>query len=102
MSSKLFQSRCAFVADEVTLEESATCYESIRFSARLRLPASFSDDTIDRITNRIVGKLRLSNCKNTQCRFLSMGEKRRVSLGLELVVRPDIAILDEPTSGLDR
>eukprot|EP00977_Amphora_coffeiformis_P001575 scaffold299_cov256-Amphora_coffeaeformis.AAC.1 len=100
-SSVSFQRRCAFVADNVALEDSATCFESIRFSARLRLPASFSEECIDRVTNQIIAKLRLTQCANTQCRFLSMGEKRRASLALELVVRPDILLLDEPTSGLD-
>lgn len=97
-----FQHDIAFVGDHEVLEKTATCYEAIRFSARLRLPSTFSDDSIDRITSTILKELLLEKCAETQCRFLSAGEKRRTSLGLELVVRPGIAILDEPTSKLDR
>lgn len=97
-----FQRSIAFVADHEVLENTATCYEAIRFSARLRLPSTFSEDDIDRITTIIVNELLLEKCKDTQCCHLSAGERRRVSLGIELVVRPTVAILDEPTSGLDR
>jgi ABC-type multidrug transport system ATPase subunit len=101
-SSFKFQNRIAFVADSEELEETATCFEAIQFSARLRLPSSFPDSQIDLVTTTLIEELRLGKCKDTQCRFLSAGEKRRVSLAVELVVRPAIVILDEPTSGLDR
>lgn len=97
-----YQQALAFVADHSVFEKTATCNEAIRFSARLRLPSTFSDDTIDRITSTILKELLLDKCAQTQCGFLSAGEKRRTSLGTELVVRAGIVILDEPTSGLDR
>lgn len=97
-----FQRKIAYVADSEVLEPTSTCLEAIRFSARLRLPASFSDESIDRISRSIVKELQLEHCANNYCRWLSAGEKRRTTLGLELVVNPGLALLDEPTSGLDR
>ena len=97
-----FQQAIAYVADHEVFEKTATCHEAIRFSARLRLPSTFSDDKIDQITCTILKELLLDKCAQTQCRFLSAGEKRRTSLGIELVVQAGIVILDEPTSGLDR
>jgi ABC-type multidrug transport system ATPase subunit len=101
-SSLKFQNKIAFVADNEEIEGTAICFEAIQFSARLRLPSSFPDSQIDLVTTTLIEELRLGKCKHTQCRFLSAGERRRVSLAVELVVRPDIVIMDEPTSGLDR
>lgn len=96
------QKRVAFVADIDAFEESATCYESIYFSARLRLPSAVSNDDINDVVNRLMKDLRLEKCATTQCKNMSCGERRRLSLGVELVASPRIALLDEPTSGLDR
>lgn len=43
----------------------------------------------------------LVNCLETMADALSGGEKKRLSIGVEIVVKPMILILDEPTSGLD-
>lgn len=45
--------------------------------------------------------LNLNSCASTRCGKLSGGQYKRVSIGQELLSRPDILILDEPTSGLD-
>jgi len=47
-------------------------------------------------------ELKLEKCTNVFCEFLSTGERRRTTMGLELVVRLGVATLDEPTSALDR
>jgi ABC-2 type transport system ATP-binding protein len=45
--------------------------------------------------------LALTEKKNSLCRTLSGGQKRRVSLGISLLTNPEILILDEPTVGVD-
>lgn len=107
-----FYDSIAFVADKESLEETATVHEAILFSARLRLPmkkkknqqwvADDHETAVTALVGEIIRDLRLEKCMNTYCRDLSAGEKRRVSLAVELVSKPCVAILDEPTSGLDR
>jgi ABC-type multidrug transport system ATPase subunit len=56
--------------------------------------------------DEVLGQLGIAHIADTRIggverRGVSGGEMRRVSIGLELVARPDVLILDEPTSGLD-
>lgn len=96
----------AFVAQDDSLQESATPREAIKFSAKLRLPKSTSDEEIDHLTCRMLRELGLEGCADTVVggpllKGISGGERKRTSVGVELVVKPDIVLLDEPTSGLD-
>lgn len=96
----------AFVAQEDALHEPSTPRQALRFSAKLRLPRSTSDEEIDLLVNRYIEELGLEACCDTIIggglrKGISGGEKRRVSIGVELIAQPSIIFLDEPTSGLD-
>ncbi|CAB9512480.1 Putative white-brown complex homolog protein 30 [Seminavis robusta] len=96
----------AFVAQDDSLQATATPRESIAFSARLRLPRSTTDRNIQKLTDRMLAELGLAKCADTviggmMVKGLSGGERKRTSVGVELVTKPDLVCLDEPTSGLD-
>jgi len=96
----------AFVAQEESLERTATPRESIKFSAKLRLPKTFTNDQLDELCIRMLEELGLTHCADTVIgggllKGISGGEKKRTSVGVELVVKPSLVYLDEPTSGLD-
>ena len=78
-----------------------TVRETFRISARLRLSASDAD--IERDVEALIAGLGLSHVADNVIgtllkRGLSGGEKRRVSVGVELAARPTVICLDEPTS----
>ncbi|KAG0197462.1 hypothetical protein BGX28_009059 [Mortierella sp. GBA30] len=95
-----------FVDQEDTLPPTQTVYEAILFSAMLRLPEAMPIYRVHERVAEVIEMLGLTHCidrriGNVTSRGISGGEKRRVSIALELITRPPILILDEPTSGLD-
>jgi ABC-type multidrug transport system ATPase subunit len=96
----------AYVSQEDSLHESSTPREALTFSAKLRLPKTMTDEDIEKIVNRCLDELGLGSAADTIIggglkKGISGGEKRRVSIGVELVASPSIIFMDEPTSGLD-
>ncbi|GAA5884428.1 hypothetical protein JCM6882_005248 [Rhodosporidiobolus microsporus] len=95
-----------FVDQEDTLMGTLTVYETVLYSALLRLPKdmSFADKrmrTLETMHELGILGIRDSRIGESGQRSISGGEKRRVSIACELVTSPSILFLDEPTSGLD-
>jgi len=101
-----FRKNVAYVMQEDALYATSTTREALEFSARLRLPKTVSSEERRVLVDSLLDALGLRHVENTFCgstlvRGLSGGEKKRVSIGVELVTNPRIIFLDEPTSGLD-
>jgi len=95
-----------YVAQEDSLHETSTPREALRFSAKLRLPRTTTDDEIEVLVNKNLKALGLEDAADTIIgggfrKGISGGQKKRVSIGVELIASPSIIFLDEPTSGLD-
>ncbi|KZS92538.1 hypothetical protein SISNIDRAFT_486560 [Sistotremastrum niveocremeum HHB9708] len=101
-----FKKVIGFVDQEDTLMSTLTVYETVLYSALLRLPREMSEEAKKFRTLETLHELGLLNVKDSRIgdssrRSISGGEKRRVSIACELVTSPSILFLDEPTSGLD-
>jgi ABC-type multidrug transport system ATPase subunit len=74
---------------------------ALDYAARLRLPDDTATSEIaDRIT-RVLQDVEMSEHRATLVDNLSGGQRKRVSIGSELLADPSLFFLDEPTSGLD-
>ena len=85
--------------DIVPLELSVE--EALYYSARLRLPARTPLSEIRLLVRKTVAQIGLTDRLKTKVGQLSGGQRKRVSVGAELLGRPRLMFLDEPTSGLD-
>ncbi len=85
--------------DIVPLELSVE--DALFFSARLRLPRGTPTAEIRRLVRHTLVRLGLGERSRTPVGRLSGGQRKRVSVGAELLCRPRLMFLDEPTSGLD-
>ncbi|OGM49784.1 ABC transporter, partial [Aspergillus bombycis] len=101
-----FKHLIGFVPQDDILLEELTVRESILHSARLHLGGVWSDDKIKLHVNKLIDYLGLTPVKDqlaggAEKRGISGGERKRLSIALELAAMPRAVILDEPTSGLD-
>mmetsp|Transcript_35389 Transcript_35389/g.45638 ORF Transcript_35389/g.45638 Transcript_35389/m.45638 type:complete len:642 (+) Transcript_35389:85-2010(+) len=88
-----------YVQQEDSLVGILTVRETLTVAARL------ADIPLTRV-DELLGDLGLSVCKDTKVgtiffKGISGGQKRRLSIAIELVSSPSLLLLDEPTSGLD-
>ncbi|XP_016313295.1 ATP-binding cassette sub-family G member 8-like isoform X2 [Sinocyclocheilus anshuiensis] len=106
-STRSLVKKCiAHVRQDDRLLPHLTVRETLAFVAKLRLPAHFTQEQRDQRVDDVIAELRLRQCAHTRVgndyvRGVSGGERRRVSIAVQLLWNPGILILDEPTSGLD-
>ncbi|XP_024540481.1 ABC transporter G family member 11 [Selaginella moellendorffii] len=96
----------AYVKQEDVLLGTLTVLETITYSAQLRLPHSLPRSQKMEMVESVITEMGLGDCKHTVVggwfsHGLSGGEKRRVSIALEILTQPSLLFMDEPTSGLD-
>lgn len=99
-----FKGVTGFVDQEDTLMSTLTVYETVLYSALLRLPREMSFEakkfrTLETLNELGILAIKDSRIGDSGRRSISGGEKRRVSIACELVTSPSILFLDEPTSG---
>ncbi|KAJ7963578.1 ABC transporter G family member [Quillaja saponaria] len=98
--------RIGFVTQDDVLFPQLTVEETLVFSAFLRLPSDMSRQQKYSRVELIVKELGLERCRHTRIgggfiKGISGGERKRTSIGYEILVDPSLLLLDEPTSGLD-
>ncbi|XP_055376361.1 ATP-binding cassette sub-family G member 4 [Condylostylus longicornis] len=99
--TKIFRKMSRFIMQHEELDEFVTVREAMMLSANLKLGSKLSIEEKNRIIDEILVNLRLSKAENTLGTRLSGGEKKRLSIAMELVDNPPVIFLDEPTTGLD-
>ncbi|PSR92877.1 ABC transporter G family member 9 like, partial [Actinidia chinensis var. chinensis] len=104
--SNIMKRNTGFVTQDDVLYPHLTVTETLIFTALLRLPNSLTNDEKITHAEAVITQLGLNRCKNSIIggpflRGVSGGERKRVSIGQEMLINPSLLFLDEPTSGLD-
>ncbi len=93
--------RIGFVPQDDPVHLTLFVKHALMAAAQLRLPADASKAEITTNVEQVAAELGLTERLDTRVQALSGGQRKRVSVGYELVGAPQALILDEPTSGLD-
>ncbi|XP_059448496.1 ABC transporter G family member 1-like [Corylus avellana] len=96
----------AYVTQDDTLMMTLTVREAVYYSAQLQLPDSMTKSEKKERADTTMREMGLQESVNTRIggwgvKGISGGQKRRVSICMEMLTRPKLLFLDEPTSGLD-
>ncbi|CAN6242581.1 unnamed protein product [Urochloa humidicola] len=95
-----------FVPQDDIVHGNLTVEENLWFNANCRLSTQMPQHDKVLIVERVIDSLGLQTIRNSlvgtvEKRGISGGQRKRVNVGIEMVIKPSLLILDEPTSGLD-
>ncbi|CAE7272772.1 ABCG7, partial [Symbiodinium microadriaticum] len=100
-----YRKNIAYVMQDDALMATITPREALQFSAALRLEKTTIED-INELVEQTLSALGILDCADTfignaLIKGISGGQRKRTSVGVELITSPSLILLDEPTSGLD-
>ncbi|XP_046364697.2 ATP-binding cassette sub-family G member 5-like [Haliotis rufescens] len=102
----LMKTYASYVMQADRLLPNLTVRETLRYTAYLKLPGGTSKDDVEAKVQKVLMDMGLRKVADSRIggaiiRGISGGEKRRVTIALQLLQDPEILLLDEPTTGLD-
>lgn len=93
--------RIGLVPQEDILHNQLPTRRALRYAAELRFPGDTRSEEREERVDEVLDELGLARHADTRIDRLSGGQRKRVSVALELLTKPSLLFLDEPTSGLD-
>ncbi len=96
-----FNTQLGYVPQDDIVHRELTVERALYYAAKLRLPSDFSSEQVKWRIDEVLEDVEMTERRNLLVSKLSGGQRKRVSIALELLANPSVFFLDEPTSGLD-
>lgn len=97
----LYRTMVGYVPQDDIIHKDLTVVSALRYAALLRLPPDTSEHEIQHRIDEVLEMVEMIGQKEQLVTSLSGGQRKRVSIAVELLAEPNLFFLDEPTSGLD-
>ncbi|MEO6890350.1 MAG: FHA domain-containing protein [Ktedonobacteraceae bacterium] len=96
-----FSTQLGYVPQDDIIHRDLSVERALYYAARLRLPDDFTKEQIKQRIDEVLDDVEMKHRRKLLVSQLSGGQRKRVSIALELLANPSVFFLDEPTSGLD-
>ena len=96
-----FSTQLGYVPQDDIIHRDLTVERALYYAAKLRLPSDFTEAQIKQRVDEVLEDVEMTFRRKLLVSKLSGGQRKRVSIALELLANPSVFFLDEPTSGLD-
>ena len=96
-----FSTQIGYVPQDDIVHRALTVERALYYAAKLRLPSDFTTEQIQQRISEVLEDVEMTGRRKLLVSKLSGGQRKRVSIALELLANPSVFFLDEPTSGLD-
>ena len=96
-----FSAQLGYVPQDDIIHRELTVERALYYAAKLRLPRDFTEAQIEQRITEVLNDVEMTHRRSLLISRLSGGQRKRVSIALELLAKPSVFFLDEPTSGLD-
>lgn len=96
-----FSTQLGYVPQDDIIHRELTVERALYYAAKLRLPRDFTEVQIEQRIEEVLNDVEMKHRRSLSISRLSGGQRKRVSIALELLAKPSVFFLDEPTSGLD-
>jgi ABC-type multidrug transport system ATPase subunit len=96
-----YRSTLGYVPQDDIIHRELTVEQTLRYAARLRLPRDLSAAEIEQRIATVLEDIEMSAFRTSTISQLSGGQRKRISIAVELLAKPRIFYLDEPLTGLD-
>jgi ABC transport system ATP-binding/permease protein len=96
-----FRTSIGYVPQDDIIHRDLTVHRSLEYATELRLPRDTSGVERRQRIAAVLADIKMADHRDTYVDELSGGQRKRMSMGVELLTKPSLFFLDEPTSGLD-
>ncbi len=100
-SLSAIRSQIGYVPQDDIVHQDLTVERALYFAAKMRLPVDFTHQEVMLRISEVLDDVELTERRKLRISKLSGGQRKRVSIAMELLAKPTVFFLDEPTSGLD-